>query len=530
MHGNRIGRIVVKVVEYIKTVFIALLVCFAASLQCFGQMRHYSSQIPVGNADKNGFARMDKVFYKLPYGDGGNDEIFLVFSSDLRQEPKYLGQYWSMPFFDSVLLKISPNRYRWFAPDLTTYTFDKVKDKDAGCKETYILNSGDYLKLNVANNGAIYIEHKNSKQIRYEFENGKLVKFCARKGGDAFRIVYAKNGNPRYLYNITKNESVLEFAYNKSGLLANIRMVKENKNVEIGYGNFESYARDGITKQKFGAIASIKYADGEIWEYNYAAENEKKERAVLANEDGKTHNVKVPINKIEQKHGEDVGYIEWDASTGVVVSDSGGEYAVYNPIRDKFNGEYMNPKNVESRKPNKIAKDAIIAYKKPEYKYPEMWGYDARTAIKIKQNPQTGELTRIYYIGGGKAEGRPRKTEKKAYGATEWKTVKTRFYNANGDLIRESDSEGNVREIFYNEKFEKVKTVLNGETIYEMRHLPDGKIEILKKDESNGEMTQKIIFADGKYVVKTKLASVAGIFRTVYDKNKNKIATYYEEN
>ena len=238
----------------------------------------------------------------------------------------------------------------------------------------------------------------------------------------------------------------------------------------------------------------------------------------------------MPINKIEQKHDKAIGYIEWDASTGVVVSDSGGEYAVYNPIRDKFNVEYMNPKNIESRKPNKIAKDAIIAYKKPEYKYAEMWGYDARTAIKIKQNPQTGELTRIYYIGGGKAEGRPRKTEKKAYGATEWKTVKTRFYNANGDLIRESDLEGNVREIFYNEKSEKVKTVLNGETIYEMKHLPDGKIEILKKDESNGEMTQKIIFADGKYVVKTKLASVAGIFRTVYDKNKNKIATYCEEN
>ncbi len=490
-------------------------------------MRHYSAQIPVGNADKNGFARMDKVFYKLPYGDGGKADLFFMFSSDLRQEPKYMGQYWSMPFFDSVLLKISPNRYRWFAPDLTAYTFDKAKDVERGCKETYILNSGDYLKLNVANNGTIYIEHKKDKQRRFEFEDGKLVKFCARKGADVFRIVYAKSGNPRYLYNTTKNESVLEFAYNKSGLLANIRMAKENKNVEIGYGNFESYAIDGKTKQKFRAIASIKYADGEIWEYSYSPESEKKDRAVLANKDGKTHNVKVPINKIEQKHGKDVGYIEWDASTGVVVSDSGGEYAVYNPIRDKFNGEYMNPKNIESRKPNKIAKEAIIAYKKPEYKYPEMWGYDARTAIRIMQNPQTGELTRIYYIGGGNATGRPRKTEKKAYGASEWKTVKTRFYNPNGDLIRESDSEGNVREIFYNEKFEKVKTVLNGETIYEMKHLPDGKTEIFEKDEYNGELTKKIIFADGKYLVKTRVSPDTEMFCVVYDENKNRVVALY---
>ncbi len=220
-----------------------------------------------------------------------------------------------------------------------------------------------------------------------------------------------------------------------------------------------------------------------------------------------------------------------DATSGMIISDSGGEYAVRNPLYDKDSPEYNNSEFKADRRRNNSTMEVTIAYKKPENRYAEIWDYSVRQAIKITQNPSTGEKTRTMYIGApGKASMKVRKIEKMSANDKEWKTQLTRLFNANGDIIRESDSEGNVREFFYNEKFEKVKTVLNGETIYEMKHLPDGKIEILKKDESNGEMTQKIIFADGKYVVKTKLASVAGIFRTVYDKNKNKIATYCEEN
>lgn len=140
-----------------KKMMVLFCLCFTASFSS-AQLLHSFNQIPVGNSDTNGFVRIDKVFYNIELGNGYNAELFFKFSSAPIQEPKYLGAYWTIPFFDSNVFKISPTKYRWIAPNLKTYTFNKVKKPDKGYKETYVLNTTGKLKLNIAQNNSIYIE------------------------------------------------------------------------------------------------------------------------------------------------------------------------------------------------------------------------------------------------------------------------------------------------------------------------------------------------------------------------------------
>lgn len=84
---------------------------------------------------------------------------------------------------------------------------------------------------------------------------------------------------------------------------------------------------------------SVTFADRNKEEYKYSVETEK-ERMYLTknNNDGET---KVSTNKLTQvRSGNECGFISWDATTGIIISDSGGEYAVRNPLIDKSSPEY----------------------------------------------------------------------------------------------------------------------------------------------------------------------------------------------
>ena len=153
------------------------LVLYLSAAFAVAQVSRSFGQIPVGNSDTNGFARLDKRFYDIPLGNGRSAELFFKFSSDPRLEPKYMGAYWTIPFFESNVVKISAGRYRWVAPNLRTYTFNKAQKNDRGYKETYVLNTTGELKLNVARDNSICIENVNDSKNRYLFRDaGRVLK------------------------------------------------------------------------------------------------------------------------------------------------------------------------------------------------------------------------------------------------------------------------------------------------------------------------------------------------------------------
>lgn len=492
--------------------------CLSASFLS-AQVSRYFGQIPVGNSDTNGFVRIDKVFCDIPLGDGRSAELFFKFSTDPRTEPKYMGAYWTIPFFESNVVKISSSNYRWIAPNLRTYTFNKVPKNDRGYKETYILNTTGSLKLNVAKDGSICIENVNDPKNRYLFREGKLVSFCEGKDADTFRISY-ENTRPRLIYNISRNSTEVEFIYNREGFLDKVIMPKDKKTLLVRYGACNTFAGDGITKQGdiLNSVSSITFADGKKENYKYSAEAKKKNRNILTKKEEGEMSANVPINKFEQKIGEDnKGFIEWDATTGIIVSDSGGEYAVRNPIFDKHSPEYMDNVFIADRKREMKTKESRISYKKPENKYAEVWDYSLRTAVKIEQNPHTGEQTRTSYIGTpGNASMKIRKIEKKLAGENNWKISLTKAYDDEGNLIREIDNNGNIRSYLYrtlcNTKYKSIyengilleESGIKGDRlVYIFRIINNTSYKTIVKDEEiseyvNDKCIRRVLFSNGK--------------------------------
>ena len=491
-----------------------------STIFAFAQVSRYFGQIPVGNSDTNGFVRIDKVFCDIALGNGRNAKLFFKFSSDPRQEPKYLGAYWAIPFFDSNVVKLSANRCRWIAPNLRPYTFNKAQKAERGYKETYILNTTGKLKLNIAKDDSICIENVDDSRNRYLLKNGRLVSFCEGKDADTFRISYENGNRPRMVYNVGKNLTEIEFAYNKEGFLTKIVFPNDKRALFITYSECNTLAEDGITKQGklLKSISSITFADGKKEEYRYSAEAKKKNRNILTKKEEGEMSANVPINKFEQKIGEDnKGFIEWDATTGIIVEDSGGEYAVRNPIFDKHSPEYMDNVFIADRKREMKTKESRISYKKPENKYPEIWDYSLRTAVKITQDPNTGEQTRTSYIGTpGNASMKVRKIEKKISNETNWNIISTRIYNNNGNIIRENYGNGNIKEFIYNKKNQHIKTIDNGKLIYKNSDVNDNGIIYLRRINEN------------YFIKKTMRNNVTEVF--IVDKAGNEIKIGVEGN
>ena len=497
----------------------AFFVLHFGAVFAFAQVSRYFGQIPAGNSDTNGFVRIDKVFCDIPLGNGRSAELFFKFSTDPRLEPKYLGAYWTIPFFESNVVKLSSNIYRWIAPNLRTYTFNKLPKNDRGYKETYILNTTGSLKLNVAKDGSVCIENVDDPKNRYLFREGKLVSFCEGRDADTFRISYENGNRPRVLYNVGKNSTEIEFAYNKEGFLTKIIFPEDKKSIIITYCNCDTLAEDGITKQGklLKSISSITIADEKKENYKYSAEAKKKNRKILTKNETEEVFANVPINKFEQRIGENnKGFIEWDATTGIIVSDSGGEYAVRNPIFDKYSTEYGDDYFVTSRKREIKTKESRISYKKPENKYAEVWDYSLRTAIKIEQNPHTGEQTRTSYIGTpGNALMKIRKIEKRISNKTNWSIISTRIYNNNGNIIRENYGNGNIKEFIYDKKNQHIKTIDNGKLIYKNSDANGNGIIYLKRINEN------------YFIKKTMRNNVTEVF--IVDKAGNEIKIGVED-
>lgn len=486
----------------------------------FGQIFHLPSQMPVGNSDMNGFVRLDREFYEMPLGNDQSTRLFFRFSTDPRQEPKYMGAYWSIPFFDSQISKTANNKYRWITPNLQTYTFNKIQKPDKGYKETYILNTNGSWKLHLTRNNDFLIESTEDTANRYTFKKDKLVTFCNGTKADLFKIFYNNKGAPISVYNANKNTTEMEFTYGKEGLLVKIGFPKNKKALLIAYDTCDTFAEDGTKQGKIlKSVSSIAFEDGETEEYKYSAETRQKDREILTYKEDENAYTKIPVNKFERKIGKDnKGFIEWDATTGIIVSDSGGTYAIRNPMFDKHNPEYGEAYFTSIRKREMRSIEAKISYKKPENKYAESWEYNINRAVKITQNPDTGEQTRTSYIATpGKASMKIRKIEKRTPDERVWKIYTIRLYDNKGNAIREIDELGNINEFFYNKNGIHCKTLRNGKLIYQKPDFNSKNGIISMQETANGNTIIKEIsnnnidvYLVDKFENKTLISKIKG--------------------
>ena len=167
-------------------------------------------------------------------------------------------------------------------------------------------------------------------------------------------------------------------------------------------------------------------------------------------------------------------------------------------------GEQYNKLNPEYesfefyRKSVKRTQESRISYKKPEYKYAEIWDYNSRNAVKITQDPNTGEQTRTSYIGTpGNASMKVRKIEKKSPNDKYWKMELARIYDDNGNIVREIDCDGNIQEWAYDGKF--LHTIKNnGITSFSRKY--DGN-NLIEENEILEDRKVKRIFKDNMKLI-----------------------------
>ena len=150
------------------------------------------------------------------------------------------------------------------------------------------------------------------------------------------------------------------------------------------------------------------------------------------------------------------------------------------------------------RKRSSRTQESRISYKKPEYKYAEIWDYSSRNAIKITQDPNTGEQTRTSYIGNpGNSSMKVRKIERKSASDKDWKINITRTYDDNGNIIREIDNTGNIQEWEYNGKL--LHTIKKNGIIFFLRKY-DGS-NLIEENEILEDRKVKRIFKDNMKLV-----------------------------
>ncbi len=452
---------------YIFFVCVTLSICLSSPI-AYGQL-HTSSPNIVGNADNDGFVRIDRNIYSLDLGNGARAELYLMFHTNPEREASYLGAYWSLPFFDTRLIQRSETQWFWEPPNKGGYIF--VRDFDnapiRGWDERWVLRGSKSWILLLKKSGEAQIQSASNPKVHYDFKDGRLIGFCANDGGDTFKLRYNSKGYPQDLLNLTKRMTILDFEYD-GNLLKKIRINKDSA-ISVDYALSEAMSIDGKRKNKDIRLSSIKrisYLDGKVEEYEclYAG---PKERGLM-NLDRKFLKTPVlPINRLNFKSASGTeSWLEWCAQTGLITSDGGGEYFTRNPYYDKYNIEELERKTIElERKRNRGSSNRSVVYKRNDKPYPEEYSYNRRTVTLLMQDPNTGKLTRTYYIGApGASYMKARREETKLPKEKDWKNTFTRFFDDKGKLIREIDSTGKMLEYVYtgDKNNGSVKTIIDG--------------------------------------------------------------------
>ncbi|MBC2601986.1 hypothetical protein [Puniceicoccus vermicola] len=156
----------------------------------------------------------------------------------------------------------------------------------------------------------------------------------------------------------------------------------------------------------------------------------------------------------------DRGFLAWEARSGFLVEDSGGDYTVTSKGLDP-----EQPDFAENQSKGGIAPYSVRIEKQLEDGSLELWSYNYRTGVRERTDSSTGEVFReTFIVSPGPAYGELRRREKKGASAESWKLIEQRAYNPDGRLIRVIGG-NEVRELVWEERgeFSRVQEFVEGE-------------------------------------------------------------------
>ena len=485
-----------------------LFVCIHLTSDLFCQTERSIRQIPVGNSDKNGFARMDIPLYQIDC-NGESLDIYIKFSSNPEIDFSYLGKFWSIPFFESILLQSNKDKYIWKSPNNGEYIFIKNKNRSNSENPEYLLHGRASWVLTINSNKGAIITNSENNTIFYKFKSGYLYEFRPVANAPILRIKYDAKFNPLLLRDITNSKDLLLISYQDSRI-SKISRVNTKEDIIFQYDIFHIYNRN-MQKEKYNLLSKAIFANSSSkFQVDYSGIG-KINRQILA----KDYSQKTDVTCIGNKIGYSLGdkgmnqFIRWDACTGIMIDDDGGTYAIYNPYYDKQNNEYFDKKHLTDRSLGRGSIHTAVSYLKKDAKFDKLYAYNKRAAVRTYRDAQTGIYTRKSYIGGnGLAFMKLRKVEERFPNTTNWSTNFSRVYDSKGYKIRDVSGNGDITEYVRDKGGLLLRVMHNGELV-QQNDFKNGKLSkciqiqngIKKEENYNPETGQLLtVFENGNLI------------------------------
>lgn len=518
---------------------IFIFVAFFASLCAYG--------LPfdlVGNASKLGYAQVDKVVFKTNAKDP-SIQFKLQFFSDPKVAPGIFGPFWRITYINSGVRVYDKGKMLWEAPDGKTYYFFKNRFQSRSFMEkpqnrakmkkydTYFDTTGKWVAMQ--GDTLVKIESLKDESHYFIYKNSCLFKFAAK--GEVFTVSYSKSNRIVSLKSNMNQSPLLEFSYDKD----NVRAIRSgSEQYEFTYhadAVLDLPSEEGRNKSKF--LASISYPDGTVEKFRYESGRPKKRVMVLKDLSEKPTSV-IPVCRVIFKaKDKDDFFIEWCKKTGMIISDSSGEYRIGNDYSDAYNPDYQPTRNSPSY--------TAVKYVGFSRKYPEFYYYDRAKLVEIMSEGDSGKFVRNTLVGAyGGAYLKVRKAEEMDAGGSlvsnsQWKLVKTRHYNDKGTLIREIYGDGSIKSINYipipgNGMRKEVlvdgilkasETYSNGKLTEEAYYRPNGDKEVYKYFREDGINTLEK-YVNDKFVNQKKFSGGWSSINLISSKSPDGTVSYYK--
>lgn len=450
---------------------------------------------PVGNANSNGFVRLTKIEFPMDENDSLR-MFYLEFNTSPLMEPSDFGVFWHMPVFSSKIELSKSNELKWYAPNGRTYSFCAHSTVKKGKQiESFVDNTSTWRAIK-KKTGFEIVSLKDGSVFTYT--DGRLTEFMLKGDKRKYQIFYRRDGTVMSVKE-RNGTLVMAFEYHKDQ-----KHIKSIKNFE-GLYSFEYHERktgdilgsDGIYGKSL-LLRQIKYPDETTLETIEYSKQLSRSRIMLLKDLNETATSPLNVLRMSMVINEEAkGWVEWCATTGLIMADNGGEYMIGNDRYDSFFP------NFKPGQPN--GKFSAIKYKSLNMPYPKIHMFDYQNFYEIKGDPLTGEIIRNAKIGAcGPLKMKTRKIERLSgtFQNPEWTLVKSYVYDNHGKWIRILDERGNEyvpreiltvykplaeREIqvtkmlleFENEKlsdYKKADILLNVAAMYHYR--PDWKPEL----------------------------------------------------
>jgi hypothetical protein len=454
----------------------------------------------LGNANQFGYGRIVKELGSLPLNDERNLPVALIFSSDPGVEPGLLGPGWSLPLFDSkiyrsrrgVLVWDSPDEYRRF------FVADSAADVRRG-ENGYISQKTDWRAVEDERRGAIRITSVKDAEQVFEYRDGQLYEFCMGAGTSTFALEYGGRGELKRVFDRATQRTVMEIGYSGAEV-TRITIGDESTEIEMGDGDWTT--PDGKVNFRNYRVSFLlrlgSEADGE--RFTYSKDNEHQRAAAKK--------ARLPVNRLTVEQGTQRSWLSYEAQSGFIVADSGGEYSVanaaYDPFAEKKDGQpRVSPRLVKvERQPNS-----------GEAK--QLWSRDWPKGLETFTEPDGDLVRRTWIMAKGPAYGKLRRIEEQGDG--KWEMVKTMTYRPDGKLLREIDRAMSVTTYVYDGSSGELNQIaVNSEIVYLSENLRQGLRLELRRIRAN--LIQEKLFNENTEIIR-EISNTKIISKTIKIKN-----------